>query len=56
LIPRESPRYRSATKEITMSIIGLITGVFVIGVPALLLADTLETGAAGSNDHSEPQA
>ena len=39
-----------------MGLIDLITGVFVIGVPALLLADTLETGAAGSNDQSGPQA
>jgi len=39
-----------------MGIIDLITGVFVIGVPALLLADTLETDTAGSNDQPGPQA
>lgn len=39
-----------------MGIIDLITGVFVIGVPALLLADTLETGTAGSDDSAGPQA
>ena len=39
-----------------MGIIDLITGVFVIGVPALLLADTFESGTAGPDDSGGPQA
>ena len=43
LNPVTPAAYRSAAKENIMGIITFISSVFLIGVPALFLAETLET-------------
>lgn len=50
LNPAAPAIYRSAAKENTMGIITFISGVFLIGVPALMLADTLESLKTESKD------